>query len=65
VPEEYFAKILADQDREALEQHCIPVEASLWKLGAYRQFLEHRRATLATAVNEFISSGASATSVPC
>lgn len=54
-PEKYLAEILAEQGGQALESHCIPLDPELWKLEAYAQFLEYRRAALAKAINDFIA----------
>ena len=38
----------------AVASHWIPTDRSLWKIGAYRDFLEARRELLAQAANEFL-----------
>lgn len=54
-PEKYLAEIFEEQGKQALESHCIPLDPELWKLEAYPQFLERRRAALAKAINDFIA----------
>lgn len=54
---EYLAEVLQSKGPDILETHCIPIDPSLWTLEAYPKFLEHRRAALAKAINEFIESG--------
>ena len=53
-PEEYLHKIREEQGEEALANHCLPLDESLWSIEAYPQFLEYRRAALARAINDFI-----------
>jgi hypothetical protein len=54
-PEEYLAKIVEEQGKEALETHCVPTKPELWRVDAYPKFLAYRRAALAEAINRFIS----------
>jgi hypothetical protein len=60
--EEYLKGILDKRDKDALEAHCIPLDQSLWKMEAYPQFLEYRRAALAKLINDFITDGGKAKS---
>jgi len=52
--EKYLSGVLEDQGREALDQHCIPLDPELWKGDRFRDFLEYRRRALTEAINEFI-----------
>lgn len=54
-PDRALADVRRDQGDESLTAHCVPLDESLWKTDNYRTFLEHRRADLANAINEFIS----------
>ena len=47
LPEKYLAEVLEEQGEDALRAHCIPLDPALWKLEAFPQFLEYRRAALA------------------
>lgn len=58
--EEYLKGILDKRDKDSLEARCIPLDQQLWKLEAYPQFLEYRRATLAKLVNDFVTGGGDA-----
>lgn len=40
---------------KALELQCVPEDPELWKIENYEQFLEKRRATLATNLNSFLN----------
>jgi len=62
-PEQYLHAILDQQGKQALSAHCIPLETSLWTIKAYPQFLEFRRAALAAAINQFISTADTATTL--
>jgi len=55
--EDYLSEILETRGEDALEAHCIPLDRSLWKLEAFPEFLEYRRAALSKAINDFIFSG--------
>jgi hypothetical protein len=57
--DEYLPEVVAQRGKEALEAHCVPVDSALWKIEAYPQFLEFRRAALAHAINAFIAEAAS------
>lgn len=64
LPERYLAEILEEQGEDVLKAHCIPLDPALWRLNAFPQFLEYRRAALAQAINELIAqSGTSAVTV--
>jgi hypothetical protein len=52
---EYLQEILEKHGPEALQAHCIPTDPSLWEIAAYPEFLDYRRAALATAINDFIA----------
>ncbi|MGH7307070.1 MAG: GmrSD restriction endonuclease domain-containing protein [Candidatus Rokuibacteriota bacterium] len=54
LPEKYLAEVVEEQGEEALRAHCIPLDPRLWKLDAFREFLEYRRAALAAAINELV-----------
>ncbi len=55
-PGEYLLSILDEQGENALALHCVPPDQSLWSVDAYPQFLEYRRAALASAINDFIAT---------
>lgn len=55
LPEEYFRAMEAENPG-VLASQWIPADPRLWKLGAYRDFLEERRRLLASAANAFLSS---------
>lgn len=55
LPEKYLADVVEEQGEEALRAHCIPLDPHLWKLDAFKEFLEYRRAALAAAINELIA----------
>ena len=57
--EEYLPEVITQHGKEALDAHCIPTDPALWKVEAYPQFLEFRRAALAKAINAFITEAAS------
>jgi len=52
--DQYLARVLEEQGKEALESHCIPSDPALWTIEAYPKFLEYRRSALARAINDFI-----------
>src|SRR5262249_22691331 len=52
--DEYLTEIVERHGVEALEVHCIPTDRDLWKVDAYAQFLQARRAALSRAVNDFM-----------
>lgn len=54
----YLADILAKQGEGALRSQCVPVEPALWSTERYRDFLQLRRAELATRMNAFIEEKA-------
>jgi len=53
-PSDYFPKIIAEHGDAALRSQAIPLATELHKVENYRQFLEHRRAALARAMNEHL-----------
>lgn len=53
LPEKYLAEIAA-KNPERLVAQCIPMDASLWKLERFQDFLSERRKLLAEAVNGLI-----------
>jgi hypothetical protein len=55
LPEKYLAEVVEEQGEEALQAHCIPLDSRLWKIEAFREFLEYRRAALAAAMNDLIA----------
>lgn len=55
-PFEYFPEIIAQRGEDALRSQCIPMDRTLWKPEAYREFLRARRTEMCSAVNEFLSS---------
>lgn len=55
LPEKYLADVLEEQGEEALRAHCIPLDSSLWRVEAFREFLEYRRAALAAAINDLVA----------
>jgi hypothetical protein len=59
-PDEYLAALLRDKGESALRTQGIAPDPSLWKIDAFRTFLERRRETLAAAVNEFITAAVKA-----
>lgn len=52
--ERTLAEVRDEQGERVLVDHCVPLDPELWKVENYRTFLEHRRAELARAINEFI-----------
>jgi hypothetical protein len=52
--ERSLAEVRKEQGDASLAAHCVPLHEELWKTENYRAFLEHRRAELAEAINEFI-----------
>jgi hypothetical protein len=53
-PDVYLPSILDRRGRAALEAQCVPLDAELWKVEHFKQFLEVRRKLLADAVNAFL-----------
>lgn len=49
-PEVYLKTI----SRKVLESQCIPVDESLWRIDAHKEFWEQRKQLLATAFNDFV-----------
>jgi hypothetical protein len=54
-PDQYLARIVDEQGKEALESHCIPLDPTLWTVESYPKFLEYRRAALSEAINDFVA----------
>jgi hypothetical protein len=53
-PGEYLPDIVKKQGQATLESQRVPVNAELWTLDNYRQFLTARREALAQCMNDFI-----------
>jgi hypothetical protein len=53
-PERYLPDIVAKQGREALVLQAIPLDETLYKIDAYRGFLEERRKILVEEVSAFL-----------
>ena len=51
---EYFAHIIREQGRQALDAQLVPADPRLLELENYRDFLRARREALAVRMNEFI-----------
>lgn len=51
---QYLADIVQKQGAQALASQCVPLEAELWNVERYRDFLSARRAALADRMNAFI-----------
>ena len=54
-PAEYFREFVEKQPG-SVESHWIPMDADLWRIENYRDFLEARRKLLAEAANQFLDS---------
>ncbi|MGE3672574.1 MAG: hypothetical protein AB7K71_23075, partial [Polyangiaceae bacterium] len=54
----YLADIVAKQGEDALRSQCVPIDPALWTIERYRDFLQLRRAELATRMNAFIEEKA-------
>jgi len=55
-PSEYIPDIIKDRGEDALSSQYIPLDAAMWEIAAYRDFLQYRRKALAEAVNDFIEN---------
>jgi hypothetical protein len=55
LPVAYFPNIIAERSIRALTAQCIPANERVWKIDAYREFLEQRREMLAEAVNSLLT----------
>jgi hypothetical protein len=53
-PDIYLPSIVEKRGIEALTAQCIPTSPELWRKESFREFLEYRRAGLATAVNDLL-----------
>ena len=54
----YLADIVSKQGEGALRSQCVPTDPALWTTDRYRDFLQLRRAELATRMNAFIEEKA-------
>jgi len=54
LPEKYIPEILEERGDDALTAQCIPPDQNLWKMDAYRTFLEKRRELLAQSINRLL-----------
>ena len=54
-PREYLPEFV-EKHRDAVESHWMPMDAMLWRVENYRDFLEARRELLAQAANDFLDS---------
>lgn len=54
----YLADIVSKQGETALRSQCVPVDPTLWTTERYRDFLQLRRAELATRMSAFIEEKA-------
>ena len=54
----YLADIVSKQGEGALRSQCVPVDPALWTTERYRDFLQLRRAELATRMSAFIEEKA-------
>lgn len=55
-PSEYLPDLLAKRGPEALEHQAVPLDPELHRVDSFRRFLEHRRAALTDAINDFLRS---------
>ena len=55
-PVDYFPIVVKDRGEKALSSQAITLNKNLWEIERYRDFLEDRRQTLASAVNRFIEA---------
>lgn len=62
-PADYAEKIRVSQGDEHFRQQAVPIEAGIWEVDQYRNFLNARRMLLADAINAFLS-GEVETSTP-
>jgi hypothetical protein len=54
-PSDYLPVIIKERGEAVIRDQLIPEDAELWKMEAFREFLEARRALLADAVNELLA----------
>jgi Putative DNA-binding domain len=62
-PDVYLPTIIESKGEQVLEEHAIPANTELWRVGAYSEFLATRRARLAEVVNRFLKDVAAGTVV--
>jgi hypothetical protein len=53
-PDQYFTDMIAKSGPAAFDAQCIPTEASVLGTGAYKVFLQRRRALVAERLNQFL-----------
>jgi hypothetical protein len=53
-PSQYFPKLIEKSGRAAFEAQCIPMEAPLLEVGAYKSFLAERRRRVAERLNKHL-----------
>lgn len=53
-PKDYLVALLNEQGPAALEAQCIPLDASLYELDRYLDFLAERRKLIAARLNRFL-----------
>lgn len=54
-PSDYLPVIIKERGEAVIRDQLIPEDAELWKMDAFREFLEARRTLLADAVNELLA----------
>jgi len=52
----YLAEVVAKQGVQALASQCVPTDTALWSTSRYRDFLQHRRTSLAQRMNDFLQA---------
>jgi hypothetical protein len=55
-PAQYFPAMLEKSGTAAFEAQCIPTDPGLLEVASYKTFLQRRRASVATRLNEFLGS---------
>lgn len=56
-PSEYLAKeVIPQRGKDALTSQLVPLDASLWKMQNYRDFLDYRRKAIAKEINTFMAN---------
>ncbi len=55
-PTDYLPDVIAKRGVAALERQAVPTAPELHRIENYRRFLEHRRAALTEAINDFLKS---------
>jgi hypothetical protein len=56
-PSHYFPPLLARSGADAFAAQCIPTEANLLGIGAYKEFLAERRVRICAMLNRFLGVG--------